>query len=294
MHHDRSDYLDAQYNPTRVNVPEFPGILGEWAARSAQARGLYECKLDVAYGSDVMETLDIFPAIGPCHALMAFFHGGYWSFADKGDFSFLAPTFVERGIAFASINYELAPKATLETIVSQSQSAMAFLHRNAADFGIPRERLYVSGHSAGGHIVGMLMTTDWRARDPALPADLVKGGLSISGLHDLEPFVHADFIKPVLGLDAARAKALSPIHARPATGAPLHTAVGAEEKEEFLRQSKALNEAWPDVCRSALVVAGANHFNIFDALIDPGSALFAATFALMEAPISIGNGGRRT
>ena len=59
---------------------------------------------------------------------------------------------------------------------------------NAAAFGGNRNRIYVSGHSAGGHLTAMLLATDWE-RDFGLPFDLVKGGTAISGLFDLEPFV---------------------------------------------------------------------------------------------------------
>jgi arylformamidase len=128
----------------------------------------------------------------------------------------------------------------------------------------------------------MLMAALWPEIDPALPADLVKGGLAISGLYDLEPLVPLPFINADLRLDAPAARRLSPVHFPAATLAPLVTAVGALESGEFKRQTQLIRAAWPRNARADIEVGGANHLTVCDALADPGSPLFAAALELVR------------
>jgi arylformamidase len=126
-----------------------------------------------------------------------------------------------------------------------------------------------------------MMAVLWPDFDPDLPADLVKGGLAISGLYDLEPLVPLPFINADLKLDVEAARRLSPVHFPAATAAPLVTAVGALESGEFRRQTQLIRAAWPRNARAALEVADANHLTVCDVLADPDSALFRAALDLV-------------
>ena len=127
----------------------------------------------------------------------------------------------------------------------------------------------------------MMMAALWPQLDSALPPDLVKAGLAISGLFDLQPLVHATFINDDIRLNPARARALSPILMPPATEAPLITAVGGLESSEFKRQSVDLRKHWPNVARH-LELPGANHLTVCDELANPGSPLFDAALQLLQ------------
>ena len=81
-----------------------------------------------------------------------------------------------------------------------------------------QDRLYVSGHSAGGHLTAMLMAALWPVFDARLPKDLWKGGLAVSGLYDLRPLLQVDFLQPDLRLDEA--SALQALARLPAAGHP--------------------------------------------------------------------------
>ncbi len=275
------EYCDEQYNPSRSDVPEIPTILQRWSGRSAETRASLPGSLDVRYGPTDDETIDVFPAHGASRALMMFIHGGYWTFADKADFTFLAPPYVAKGVTFALANYALAPKVRLEEIVEQCRRAAVWLYRNAETHGADPNRIYVCGHSSGGHLAMLLMATDWRAYGQGLPPDLVRGGLSVSGVHDLEPIRRAGFLNSALQLDEARTRALSPIAHRPATGAPLYLAVGGREKAEFLRQTRVLGERWASALKEQVPMPEANHFTIVDELANASGPLFAATLRMM-------------
>jgi len=274
--------MEREYN-ARASIPDHPQIFARWAEQGAQARRRRAGLIDVPYGDDEGERLDFFPTMNRSSPLLVFIHGGYWRSLDKSDFSWIAPPFLDAGIAVAFLNYGLAPRVRVEDMVRQQLGALAWLYVRAEDLGFDRGRIVVGGHSAGGHLTAMMLAAQWPAFDPALPSDLVKAGVAISGLFDLEPLVPLPFINTDLQLDVATARKVSPVHLPPATGAPLLTAVGALESDEFKRQSQLIHTAWPHVAREELEVAGANHLTVCDALADPGSALFRAALDLVLA-----------
>ena len=265
--------LDAQYN-LRAAVPEHPEHFRRWAEASAAARERVEGHLDLAYGDHPKQTLDYFPAPVNASPILAFIHGGYWQALDKSDFSFPAPAWVERGVSFASINYPLAPEAGIPEILDSCRAAVLWLWHNASALGAERKRIFLAGHSAGGHLATLLLATDWTGFG-ALPADLVKAACSISGVYDLEP-IRLSYQNPVLKLDAATARAMSPIHARPPQDGPLLVAVGGTETPEFLRQQRAFAERWTAAGAriDQLVLDGLNHYEAVECLADLGSPAF--------------------
>ena len=202
-------WLDAQYN-NRARVPDHEQVFKRWAESSAVARQGLTSRLDVRYGDEPGETLDVFPAAMPGSPVLVFVHGGYWRSLDKSDFSFVAPAFVHAGAAVVVVNYALCPSVTMETIALQLTRAMAWVWRNAGSFGGDPSRIAVAGHSAGGHLAAMLLSCRWRQVGDDLPPNLVPGALSISGLYDLDPLRHTPFLQGDLRLTPASVKRLSP------------------------------------------------------------------------------------
>jgi arylformamidase len=272
--------MERQYN-ARAAIPDHPQIFARWAEHGAQVRRRRAGLIDMPYGDDDGERLDFFPTVHRTSPLLVFIHGGYWRSLDKSDFSWIAPPFLDAGVAVALLNYGLAPRVAVADIVRQQLKALAWLYTRAEELGFDRQRIVVSGHSAGGYLTAMMMAALWPALDPTLPADLVKGGLAISGLYDLEPLVALPFINSDLRLDAAGARKVSPVRLPPATGAPLLTAVGALESSEFKRQTRLIQQAWPHNAREELEVTGANHLTVCDHLGEPESALFRAALDLV-------------
>jgi len=274
--------LDKQLN-LRARWPDHPQFFERWARDSAATRQRLPCHLDLAYGESAAEKLDIFPANSAEPApLLAFIHGGYWQALDKGDYSYLAPPFVEAGIAFASLNYGLAPDSTIGSMIDQVRLALVWLYRNAGDYEIDPTRIVAAGHSAGGHLAAMALSTDWPAFDPALPADLLAGGCSISGVYDLEP-VRLSYHNELLGIGPEEAEPWSPLLNLPDRAAPLLLAVGSEETGEFLRQQAEYAGAWQGrgLPLGEVDMEGLHHFTAVDALGDPGHGLYAAVQQLL-------------
>lgn len=276
-----SEFYSHEYN-NRALVPEHPEYFRRWAEASKTARARMICYLDRRYGDSPGEMLDLFPARKGDGTCLMFIHGGYWRSLDKSDFSFLAPAWVDAGVSLAIVNYDLCPAVTIEEIVRQMLRASRWLWLHAEDYGMDQDRLYVCGHSAGGHLTAMMMAALWPVFDPRLPKDLWKGGLAISGLYDLRPLVHVDWLQPDLRLDEETALRLSPAFLPPATRAPVMTCVGGAESSEFKRQNALLAERWRGVFAGDIALPGANHFSVMDALADPQSALFQGARRLMK------------
>jgi len=217
-------------------VPEHPQILERWSVASEFARAHGSRRIDVAYGSTPAETLDVFPTPRANAPVLVFIHGGWWRTLDKSDQSFIAPVFNQAGALVVIPNYGLCPAVTIETIALQLTRALVWTYRNAALYGGDPQRIVVAGHSAGGHLAAMMLSCDWRAIDAKLPARLVRGALSISGVFDLEPIRHAPFLKGDLRLTPASAQRLSPVRF-PRPSGPLYATVGALESD--LRDARA-------------------------------------------------------
>jgi arylformamidase len=273
--------LNREYN-NRELVPDHPQFFARWTEASARARSTMASHLDRRYGDMPGETMDIFPARKGDGSCMMFIHGGYWRSLDKKDFSFLAPAWVDGGVSLAVVNYDLCPRVSMDEIVRQMLRASRWLWLHAEDYGMDQDRLYVSGHSAGGHLTAMLMTALWPVFDARLPKDLWKGGLAISGLYDLRPLIQVNFLQPDLRLDDDSALRLSPAFLPPATRAPVMTCVGGAESSEFLRQNALLGERWRGAFAGDLAMPGRNHFSVMDGLAEQSSPLFQGARRLMK------------
>ncbi len=279
-----ADALYAEYN-NRGKVPEFQDIAANHAAQSDRLRAdAANGRIDLAYGDGPRDRFDLFLPDAPNPPLHIFIHGGYWQWNDKESYAYLARPFLAAGIGFANLEYTLCPDVTLAELVDQVRRGIGYLWKNGAALGYDRDRIQVSGHSAGGHLAGVVATTDWPAFDATLPRDPVKSVMPISGVFDLEPIRHTPIGDP-LGLDAAGAAALSPMFAPPRTGAELLVALGGHEGREFHRQA----EAFAANCRAHGVqvriesVPGANHFTVLESLHAPDGVLFEQARKMLGA-----------
>ncbi len=274
-------WLDREYN-NRVRVPDHATHFERWARESARAREAGPALLDVSYGLEAGESLDIFPCPrrpgAPLAPVLVFIHGGWWRSLDKADHSFIAPPFVRAGACVVVPNYALCPAVTIPQITLQMVRGLAWVHRHIAAHGGDPDRITVAGHSAGGHLAAMMLACEWTRVGDDLPASLVKNALSISGLHDLDPVPHIPFVRDSLRLTPAQARMASPAHlpAPPVRGerGRLYAVAGAEESGEFLRQNEAIQRAWGrEVVPVCEALPGLNHFSIVEALAQPGHRL---------------------
>jgi len=279
-----TEYLESLFN-NRVAVPDFQTYFDRWEQKSAATMHALRARIeqDVPYGDDIMETMDVFLPTGQSKALLMFIHGGYWRSLDKKQHAFVAAPFVDAGVAVASINYSLCPAVSMERIVKQMIAASAFLYRNAADFGYPRAKMYVAGHSAGGHLAAMALACLWPQAVRGLPRKLFQGALSISGVYDLRVLTRIPSINADLRMTPDAATRLSPALMQPPTNASLSIAVGGREIGGFKDQHRIIAQAWPDRVEADIPCPEDNHFSILDRFSDAESELFKASMRMIEA-----------
>lgn len=265
--------LDAAYN-NRAAVADYPAIAAERRARSEKLRATRPLRADLRYGLTARERIDVFPAGQDGAPLLAFIHGGYWQTNDKEASSFLAEGPLAHGISFALIEYTLAPEADIDRIVGEIERAVAWLHANAVELGADPRRLYLSGHSAGGHLSAMML-----GRSP------IAGAIAISGLYDLEP-IRLNYLNEKLRLTEASARRNSPIRHLAPQSPPVTVAVGAAELPELVRQSAdyaaALESHGAAVEYRAL--ENHDHFSILEELAQPDGALCTLLSRLASTP----------
>jgi arylformamidase len=273
-------WLDAQYN-NRARIPEHPQIFARWAESSALARERLKSQLDIRYGDQPGEVLDVFPAAQAGAPVLVYIHGGYWRSLDKADHSFIAPAFVAAGATVVVPNYALCPAVTIEAIALQMTRALAWVWRNAAVHTGDPNRIAVVGHSAGGHLAAMLLSCRWKDVGDDLPAKLVPGALSISGLYDLEPIRNTPFLQSDLRLTPQSVRRLSPAFF-PRPRGTLYTVAGVNESEEFLRQNQLIRDQWgPTTVPVCETVAGRHHLDVVHELADPQGRLHELALRLL-------------
>ena len=272
--------LEVQYN-ARATVEDILPYLDRYRALTGAAKASLACHSDVRFGDTPEEVMDIYPA-GPDAPAFVFIHGGYWRLLSKDDSGFMAGAFVRAGITVVAVNYALAPQVSLAEITRQCRAAVAHLWHHAKSYGVNRNRLYVGGSSAGGHLTAMVTAKGWQA-EFGLPTRLIAGAVPVSGLFDLEPLRHCHQ-NEWLALDDICIAALSPIRHVPDQGCPMLVAWGEHETAEFARQSRdfAAAHAAAGASVDTLEVAGRNHFDVILDLADPKTVLAQKTFALIR------------
>lgn len=277
-----AEALEKQYN-ARASIPDHPQIFQRWKEASAVARAKSpKARLDLRFGKNPKETLDFFPAEGENPPLVMLIHGGYWRSLDKSDFSDKAQALVAAGASVAVVNYDLCPEVAIGEIMDEMRRAAAWLWHNAADLGVDRRRFQAIGHSAGGHLAAVLLATDWPKFDSALPAGMVRSGLLVSGLYDLEPLRHVSMHQD-LRMTADQAKAWSPILTPPSAKVSAAAVWGALETAEFRRQTEEFAAVWnkAGTAVSAEAIPDRHHLNVIDDLGKPGSRLLQLSLKLL-------------
>jgi arylformamidase len=272
---------ERQYSPSSC-VAAIETFLDAYVARSRDAETRFRCQKNLLWGEQADETFDYFPAASAGAPLLVFIHGGYWQEHSKDESLFAAPDCLANGIAFAAIDYTLAPRATLGAIVQQCRRAIASLHRQAATLGFDARRIYVAGSSAGAHLAAMLLVAGSRA-GYGLADDVVAGSVLLSGIYDIEPLT-GTYIDAALHLTAEDAATLSPLRLKLGRAVKTIVAWGENETDEFKRQSRAFAAALvrSGFPVSAFEVAAANHFDIVFGLADRDSVLGKATIEMIR------------
>jgi acetyl esterase/lipase len=232
--------------------------LPRWQAKAAAFRAALgeRAVLGLEYGPAPRNRFDLFLPEGQPTGCLTFIHGGYWMACDRADWSHLAAGALAQGWACAMPSYTLAPEARIRGMTAEIAAALVEITARTAG------PMVVTGHSAGGHLSARMGCIDQ-------PALRIRRVVPISPLSDLEPISRTE-MQDKLHLDAAEIAAESPAHLVLRKGTQAHIWVGGQERPSFLWQARLLSENWD--C-DWTVAPGKHHFDVIDALEDPGSEL---------------------
>jgi arylformamidase len=275
--------LDEAYDQSKY-APNIQQVLGRYASNSDAARVRLGAPKRLVYGSTEHEGADLYPTARPNAPVHVFIHGGAWRTGLAKNYAFQAETFVGAGAHFITLDFinVLQAGGDLAPMAKQVRSAVAWVYKNAKSFGGDPDRLYISGHSSGGHLGGVVTVTDWE-REFGVPANIVKGAVLCSGLYDLKPVrlsARGNYVK----FTDETEQALSTQRHPGKLNAPLVLAYGTLETPEFQRQTRdfaaAVKAAGKPV--TLLVADGYNHFEIAETFANPYGLLGRAALEQMK------------
>ena len=260
--------LETEYTPSSVSRHPVAWYLDDYAYRSRQARDTLKGKLEKHHygrGEDEYLLLASHSIDAP---LLVFIHGGYWKALSADDCCMWAPEVLAAGCSFASINYSLAPVATLERIVAQCRGAIEWLTLESA---LSPSRMVVAGSSAGGHLAAMCTTAHPQPQ-------AITGAILISGVFDLAPLLETTVNDPLM-LTKADAIRLSPRHLPVSPCDNVVLAWGQHETEAFASQSNDYAEHLRagGLNPVTIEVPDRDHFDVIYDLVTPGTPLGDAT-----------------
>jgi arylformamidase len=278
--------LDLQYN-NQAQVADPKRYLNWYVTESEKVRARVKHRRDIAYGSLPDEKLDIFMpdnvvASDRCPVVI-FVHGGAWRNLERSSSSFAAETFTSRGALYIALGFSRMPAAgSLDEMVAQVRTAIAWLCEHIAEYGGDRDRLHLIGHSSGAHLAAMALATDW-SRLYALTEQIVHSAVLVSGIYDLEP-VRLSFRNEMLRLDRAAEIRNSPCRNLPVRPPRLLISFGEKDTAEFHRQAHNFAGLYRRRTASVelLELAGLNHYETIETLTSSDSQLTRETCRIFE------------
>jgi acetyl esterase/lipase len=176
-----------------LGVAGFTGVRAD--EPQAEKKFEVETKRDIAYydGEDadkVRHKLDIYiPKDQKDFPVLMFVHGGAWTIGSKDNFlhADIGKFFAAHGIGAVSINYRLSPKVKHPEHIKDVARAFAWTKKNIKQYGGDLDQIFISGHSAGGHLVALLATDEEYLKAERCSIKDIKGVIPISGVFSIPP-----------------------------------------------------------------------------------------------------------
>jgi arylformamidase len=286
--------LDAAYDQAAY-APNREQLIKRRVNDAALARRRLGEPERVAYGPTEIERLDIYRTERAAAPGFIFIHGGAWRSGRARDFATPAEMFLASGAHYLVPDFASVQDVggSLLVLADQVRRAIAWIFKNAAQLGVDANRLYLGGQSSGGHLAAVALTTDW-PRTFGLPADIIKGGMCISGMYELTP-VRLSARSNYVDFDDATVAALSPVRHLERLHAPLIVAYGTFETPEFQRQNREFAAAVEAAGSEVRLIVGEhyNHFELPETLGNPYGLLGRAALDLMGLTRNLVAGGDR-
>ena len=272
---DKENYL----NPRKA-VIDHPKLQLFATKKAEQYRKQYKNSyINLSYGRRKKQKLDIFvPKNLKNCAVQVYFHGGYWIARDKFDHSHLAKPVVESNIIHVSVNYDLCPEVSLDIIVEEAQECIEWIFKNITKYGGNPKNINLVGHSAGAHLVAMILTKKYK-----LPSNIIKSAVLISGIYQPEITRYLS-INSIIKLSKKSALKTNVYNYNIVNKTKVLVVVGSLEPAAWISLSKDILK-WLDLNKieyNFLLAKNLNHFTIIKKLSIKSSKITKAIIAMIE------------
>jgi arylformamidase len=245
--------------------------------RTQAVRDQFQHELNVAYGPDPKQVLDIYhPAQAGPAPVLVFLHGGGFRNGAPANEGYLGGPILARGAIYVAMGYRLLPDARHADSYDDVERGLLWLHEHIAEHGGDPSRIFLSGTSAGAILVAGIALRPWAAQ-PGLPDDLIKGLVLFSGFYDLDHHV------PDGEVDLSRYRLVHNI-----ARTPPHIIVSNTVDESAFPDAPAQAEALVAALKAKgasverFVQPEADHFTSPRSLADGSGAVFEAVTRMMR------------
>jgi arylformamidase len=274
---------EREYSPSSCIGGNYQPFIAAYKDDSLAARSYSENQGGVwskhAYGEKLQQRLDFcVPASkgtgSKKPSLLIFIHGGYWQELSAADSLFPAKGCIDHNIAFAAIDYTLAPVASMEDIVAECRVALSWLVSHAESLGFDAGRIVLAGSSAGAHLAASVALTH---------AESLHAVVLVSGVYDLQPLLGTS-INETVGLTDQTAHEQSPLFFVKKGFPRALVCWGEIETQAFKEQSESFANALRNVGTSCTTfeVSARNHFDVILDLTSSSTPLGKDTLALLS------------
>ena len=264
--------FEKQYNP-RKSVNNYETLLQQSYAKAKIANNLIKNKINIAYGEGELQKLDVhYNAYKTHKPIHIFIHGGYWRGLDKSYHTHMAIPFCDKNIIFFNVNYDLCPLVKLSDIKNQIISAIIWIYKNAKKYNGNNQSITLSGHSAGAHLISLMLGVNWKLYD--IPAKIFKGAALISGIYDTNIVLKLKINKEIQ-LTEEEAYVNNAFKIDPKINIPVILAYGALEPELWKMQTKNYRDFLKknNFKTDLIECMNDNHFTLIDTIADKRASL---------------------
>lgn len=268
------NYNQAEWAPNIKQILERYDLRSEWTRDRLGEPERHE--YETGDPNHPVQSFDLYRADVDNAPAMIYIHGGAWRAGNAESYHFPAPLFLDNDISYIALDFSPVQDVGLDGMISQIRHAIATIYNQADEIGVDRDKLYVSGHSSGGHLGGVTLITDWEEFD--LPKDVIKGATLISGMYDLKP-VRLSARSSYVPFTDEIEEQLSTIRHIDKINTPIILAVGDLETDEFKRQTGEFAQALKDAGKTVELfnLAPYNHFETMDDYGNPYYPVSAAS-----------------
>jgi arylformamidase len=253
--------LDASYDQ-RYHEPPIAEMTKRLMSNSDAARARVGAPQRAAYGPTEIEKLDIYRTSRPNAPVFVFIHGGNWLRGSANQYGYPAEMFINAGAHYVALDFITIKDAggDLGMMAAQVRRGIAWIYKNAASFGGDPERIFIGGHSSGGHLCGVALVTDWQ-KDFGLPDNSVKGGLCMSGMYEMTP-VRLSWRRSLVNFTDAITDSMSAQRHIDKLQAPITVTYGTLETPDFQRQSRDFAAAVNAAGKPVQIIEAPNYHHL--------------------------------